>query len=189
MTDSEILQALKSGDSQGIRNMYEKYYYMIYSLVIRNSGTAQDAEDLFQEVLVVLIRNVRKQGFSLSAKLSSYLYAIGRKMWMYRLRSDKNTVDFELVDTQGYEEIDNPEILEKKEYEQKHHLMATLFKDLSEECQQIIRGFYYQNRPMKELAEELGYTDGSIRVKKNRCMNRFRKLVEAHPDYKLLQQS
>ena len=181
LSDHQIIQAIKSGDQEGIKQLYHQYFKMIANLILKNNGTREDAEDIFQEALVTLIIKVRQSDFELSSRLSSYIYAISRNMWLYRLRGEKklNLVDTEIQDQQMKE---NP-LPEPETFEEKHQIIARVFDQISLECQKILQGFYFEKKALKDIGAEMNYTEGSIRVKKSRCMDALKKKVEEHPDY------
>lgn len=182
LTDIEILDSIRTGDQSGINQVYKKYSTMIYQLILTNNGSQQDAEDIYHEALVTMISNIRTPGFALTAKLSSYLYSISRNLWLYKLRQRGNSkmVDTELPDHILHED----QVPEIEIFEEKHALIAKVFDSISPDCNQLLKSFYFDQKPLKDLAAEMGLTDGFIRIKKMRCMEALKKLVENHPDYK-----
>ncbi|MEP7268323.1 MAG: sigma-70 family RNA polymerase sigma factor [Saprospiraceae bacterium] len=179
-TENEIIEAIRSGQSDGIQQLYKRYYPMILNLIKLNGGKSQDAEDIFQEALISLISNIRKPGFTLTSKLSSYIYSICRNMWYYKIRGNKGTI----IDTEVLNSVpDIDHLPEMETFEEKHKLIAQVFENLNKECQQILHEFYFLDRPLKDIGVEMNYTEGSIRVKKSRCMASLKKFVEDHPQY------
>lgn len=184
MSDSQLIQAIKAGDQEGIKQLYHQYFKMIADLIQKNNGSREDAEDIFQESLITLITKIRSADFQLTARLSSFLYAISKNMWLYKLRGEKK---LHFIDTLTIEErLDESQVTDPESYEEKHILIAKLFDHISQECQKILKTFYFEKKALKDIGTEMNYTEGSIRVKKSRCMESLRKLVEDHPDYKRL---
>lgn len=180
-TDIQVIEAIKAGDPNAIKYLYTQYYSMIADFILKNSGLKEDAEDIFQETLISMISNIRKADFNLTSKLGSYLYSISRNMWLYRLRKIKSG-PFLIKD--NYETIeDESQIPEMELFEDRHHLIAKLFDKISVECQKILSGFYFEEKPLKDIGVQMNYTEGSIRVKKSRCMDSLKKLVEHDPAY------
>lgn len=180
-TDPQVILAIKSGDPEGIKSLYHQYYKMISEFILNNSGSKEDAEDIFQETLIALITKVRSSDFQLTSKLSSYIYSISRNMWLYRLRKIKHG-PFILKENQEAV-ADESLIPELEVFEDKHALIAKVFDKISVECQKILSGFYFEEKALKDIGVQMNYTEGSIRVKKSRCMDSLKKLVEEHPDY------
>ena len=56
-TDLEIWQAWRSGNSQAFGIFYDRYGELVYRLSLRILGSPQEAEDLTQEIFILLSRN------------------------------------------------------------------------------------------------------------------------------------
>lgn len=175
-----MLEALKAGKRQAFEDLYREYYKMIFKLITTNNGSSDDAQDIFQESLIVLVKNLRKEDFELKAKLGTYLYSIARNLWLYRLRGTKNIHNIALEDAGAQHlALDEEEIVRKRVNEKRYEVMADKLAELKADCRKIIVESFKKGRALKELAAEMGYTDAFIRVKKNRCMNEYRKRVQA----------
>src|SRR6478736_7164869 len=87
-TDSSLIQALKSGTNpdDAIRHLYRTQYRMVSAYIRQNSGTDQDAEDIFQEVILVFIDVLKKEKFRGESSVSTFLYALTRNIWLNELK-------------------------------------------------------------------------------------------------------
>lgn len=176
MKDQDILIELKSGRESAFRAVYREHFGMVRHLVVKNSGSDDDAGDIFQEGVIVLFEQVRKPDFRLTSSLKTYLYSICRNLWLKRLRAkgrDK-LVDFE-------QPITLPEV--DAEPDPTEHQLAILRKcltQLGDACKAILERYYYLNRSMEEIAAELGYTNAdTAKTQKYKCMQKLKKLAEA----------
>ena len=52
--EQELIKGLALDDKTAIEAIYKDNYGLIQNLVINNSGTEDDAKDIFQEALIVL---------------------------------------------------------------------------------------------------------------------------------------
>ena len=57
MKDQEIFERICQGDEKTLEVLYKKYYRMMTKMVISNSGTEQEAKDIYQDALVVFWQN------------------------------------------------------------------------------------------------------------------------------------
>ena len=62
--------AVKNTDPVTVRYLYTAFYPSIRRLILTNTGTEEDAKDIFQEVLIVLYRKVKEDEFILSSSLN-----------------------------------------------------------------------------------------------------------------------
>lgn len=184
MNENEMLKGIKEGSTEAFENLYKSYYPMVLQYVLKNNGKSEDAEDLFQETLLALVKNVRKPSFDLSSKISTYVHAIAKNKWLYRLRGNKKTRVVSIDQHEGMEIADE----EPKEdlFNDRHQLVSKVFAEISEECRTLLLGFYYKKKKLGELALEMNLTANFIKVKKHRCMTSLRTKVSNHPDFRTL---
>ena len=53
MNEKEIFERICKGDEKALEFLYQKYYRMMTKLVITNSGTEEEARDVYQDALIV----------------------------------------------------------------------------------------------------------------------------------------
>lgn len=179
--NSDFLNKLKTGNETAFRELYKSVFPPCSNLIINNSGTMNDARDIFQESLMILVKNLRKEGFELSCGIKTYLYSIMRNLWLKRLNK-KNKGGLSLVmddpsDTE-YILIQEDELEEKQEKEKQLDIVAEILKDFKEDCRKVLTAFYFKKQSMKEIAAAMDYTNQFIRVKKVRCMDALKKKVK-----------
>jgi RNA polymerase sigma factor (sigma-70 family) len=132
--------------------------------IAANSGTVDDAKDIFQDALVVLYKKVQSSGFVLSVPLRTYLQAIVKNLWWQELRRrNKIPVDFEpgdIVDVM-------PE--EGKDYD----LASAAFNLLGEKCRQLLILFYFKKKSFRQIASALAFGDEkTAKNQKYRCLQK-----------------
>lgn len=179
MTD-DLLTKFKRNDGSAIKEIYRLVFPACSQLIINHHGTMDDARDIFQEALIILHRNVRRKDFTLNCTSKTYIYSIVRNLWMQRQQQYQKK-GLELIMDEPEKEfviIQQDELEFKKEMEQKHTIIAQCMNMLKEDCQKILLGFYYKKQSLTELAEELGYSNNFIKVKKGRCMKTLREKAQ-----------
>lgn len=144
MNEIELVDQLKKGANKAYEHAYRQFFHMIRDYITKNNGSTEDAHDIFQETLIVLVKQLRKPEFELKAKVSTYLYAIARKMWLYKLRGKKevDSLDAREDKEKLLGETDLEGITLKQVFEEKHELVQKVLKTLTAECQKVIIGFY-----------------------------------------------
>ena len=95
ISDNTLLDQLKNEDNASFEILYKFYYPSIEAHITQNFGNTEDAEDVFQEAIIVLLQKVRQENFVLTSSLKTYLFAIARNLWLKRLRDNKrNLISF-----------------------------------------------------------------------------------------------
>jgi RNA polymerase sigma factor (sigma-70 family) len=173
MDKKEIdLESIKLGKSQAIRALYENSFSSCARLIMNNSGSLEDAQDLFQEAIIVFIQKLKKPKFQLTASPSTFIYAIVRNLWLKQLRKNGKKALLIVDDEEKHLQIPAVEDIEEVYLKENKHLaIEDAIKSLSEECQSIIMHYYFNKLSLGRIAELLNYSKNFIKVKKKRCMD------------------
>jgi RNA polymerase sigma factor (sigma-70 family) len=177
--DPIFLEKLRQGDGRAIKELYNIAYMSCANMITNNSGSDEDARDMFQEALLVFIKKLHTSDFKLTAQPKTYIYAVCRNLWLKQLQKRKKT--------KGTIQLDDPNNLvhlvqvdgieEKKEIEVKHELISEILSQINEDCKQLLISFYFKKMPLKEIALVMDYSSGFVKVKKKRCMDALKKKV------------
>jgi RNA polymerase sigma-70 factor, ECF subfamily len=90
--DATLLAAVRSGDEQGMAQLYERYSSIIYSVALRVLGDTGAAEDVLQEVFMQLWRT--PDGFDASrGSFAGWLAVIARNRAIDSLRKRRPETD------------------------------------------------------------------------------------------------
>lgn len=182
-SDDELIAALKTenGIDNAIRFIYRTHYRLLEGLVLTNSGSKIDAQDLIQEVLMLFIDMVQKDKYRGEASVKSFLYTIARNLWITELRKrgsdSKRNELFEINREQVEEDISG--YLTRKEA---HQTVIDLFDQLGERCKQILTLFYYDNLSVKDILKQTNYENEQVlRNRKYKCLKALTDMVQQSP--------
>src|SRR3954462_110814 len=89
MDEKEIFERISKGDEKTLEFLYKKYYRMMTKLVITNSGTEDEARDVYQDALVVFWQKATSGNLVLTSKISTYIYSICQNLWRKELDRKK----------------------------------------------------------------------------------------------------
>jgi len=87
-TDAELLQLMSSGDESAFATLYRRHQGLVYRFALLMSGSANIAEEVTQEVFLMLIRN--PNGFDATrGPLLAYLYGVARNHVLTFLKRER----------------------------------------------------------------------------------------------------
>ena len=143
----------------------------------------EDIDDIFQESLVVLMQKVKdgKVVCSHEGTLFSYLVQIGKLTACNMIRKKRahsldDTVTFSLYIHNGEDEGDELGVEEKQQMQ--NNFLDKLFSRIPSECSTLLKHFYWNHKPMDEIASILGMRNAdSVKSKKSKCMNRIKEIA------------
>ena len=176
--EENIIQAIRIGDNQAIERIYKLCYPPIARMIIDNQGSTQEAEDIFQETVMVLYDRVTKSNdFHLTSKLQTFLYAIAKRLWLKQLTRGKTRYHTDSVDDYLDLLIAEEAIEEHKVLESKLAHMESAMLALGEPCKSILHDFYIKNKSMSAIAEKFGYTNpDNAKNQKYKCLQRLKRI-------------
>ncbi|MFM1858476.1 MAG: hypothetical protein RLZ05_1536 [Bacteroidota bacterium] len=175
LIDNDLLKGLAEGDRKSIELIYKSHFNMIQTLVINNSGSIDDARDIFQEALVVLYEKVRMGSFELNCQLKTYLYSVCKRLWLKRLQQSSRYVaaDMEVESTVSVEE--DITVHEKRDAD--YELMNKAIGSLGEPCKSLLEAYYINKMNMQDIASQFGYTNAdNAKNQKYKCLMRLKKI-------------
>jgi len=139
----------------------------------KNSGKTADAEDIFQESLMVLFRALHNKNHKPITNVCGYLFKTAKNLWLDRLRKEKKNVQ----KLNEFLTTNLPPTFQGITREVLNQTIWTAFKQLSDKCQKILLAKHVYKVPLKEVAEELGYTYSTVRFNSSQCMENLRQLL------------
>lgn len=173
MTDEEIIQALQQGDQTSALKKLYQYYPAVRQMILQNSGNRHDAEDIYQEALIILCRKVKEKDFQLTSGLKTFLFAISRLQWMNELRKRKKKLLKDEMAPSTEAEVN--ELSGYLREEEKFKKAETALMKLGDKCKKLLQLFYAQKKTFKEIADQLDFSNEKIaKNQKYRCMEKAR---------------
>ncbi|MBP6024064.1 MAG: sigma-70 family RNA polymerase sigma factor [Ferruginibacter sp.] len=173
-----LLKGLAANDKLAIETIYRDNYAMIQAFILNNSGSHDDARDIFQEAMIVLFEKTRTETFELSSQLKTYIYSVCRRLWLKKL-NQMNRYSGRLDNMEETIPVDEDmELHEKRDTD--FTLMENAMSKIGEPCKSLLDAYYIQKKHMQEIAADFGYTNAdNAKTQKYKCLMRLKKLFFA----------
>lgn len=184
--DEEVVANLRTGQrmDETIKAIYRNHFEVLSRYITNNSGSRQDAEDMFQEVVVNFIELVQKDKFRGESGIRTFLFSMNRHTWLNELkRRGRATVREEKFE-KGQErvELDTSHLIAGRE---EKAAIASLVAALGDTCKKILTLFYYENLSMKEILDATDYENEQVvRNKKYKCLKQLEQMFNEKPHLK-----
>lgn len=174
MNDAALLEQLHKEQDTAYQVLYLDYYPVVVRYVMANNGTQDDAADLFQDLLLVLVNKLRSDHFELTAKLKTYILAIAKNLWLKRLRNSHWTLSVETIQDQRFmQEMHQAIEQERSLFERIQFLLPKITKH----CQQMIDDIFFKDKSIDEIQQQYGYTSRhNAQNQKHKCVEQIRKV-------------
>lgn len=166
LRDEQIIDGLRNRDNKTVQYIYDHYFRMCQYIVSSNNGSDEDAKDIFQEAIIIVIEKVSKFNFELTSQFQTFLFAIINNLWKLQLLKRRNADQF-LAMQAHFDSVHN-ELIENYDQQLSSSLLWKCFNMLEKECKTILN-LWWKGYPQKEIAEVLSYKYGYLRRKKMNC--------------------
>ncbi len=176
-SDAKILDLLRAGDDEGLVILYEANRKPIRAFITRNSGTQDDAEDLLQEAVIILWERVRTNRFEYTARLSTFIYATVKNLWLRRLARMRRESPADIETQTGrIEDASSLDIMiESEEARIIHEALVTL----GDPCKTLLILFYWEEQTMEQIATTLHFANAATaKAKKYQCKKALEKILK-----------
>lgn len=184
--DSKILKQLKNGDlNKAAENLYQ-YFGSVYSVVKQKGASIDEAKDLFQDAIMVVIKKVVEENEEITSSLKTYITTICKYQWNNKINKLSNRKTIHI--TSDYSFTDDDESKNFDEEEARFSLVEKALDEIGEKCKSILNMFYINHNSMEEIAETMGFSSiNSAKTQKYKCIEKARKLVSENTENSLNQ--
>jgi len=148
--------------------LYQKAFSPVARYVARMGGSLDEAQDIFQDTLVIYYEKVSSATDTGIVNEKAYLLGIAKKQWLqhYKAGSKQQPLnDFDTV-AMADEKLASGKLLKYLETAGKR-------------CMELLKAFYYDHLPVGQLATKFGYSGThSATVAKYKCLEKVRETVK-----------
>ena len=185
MTDSQLIFGILQNDERAwryiCREMKAGFASILSQTFLAAKISNEDIEDLFQDSLLVLMQRV-KSGDVVSSRegaLFSYLVQIGKLTGCNLLRKKRTLVSDDAVTfSLNLHNIEESDISVDEKQQMQNDFLDKVLDLLPTECRTLLKHFYWNHKPMDEIASILGMRNAdSAKSKKSKCMNKVKEIA------------
>ncbi|MBK6930670.1 MAG: sigma-70 family RNA polymerase sigma factor [Saprospirales bacterium] len=185
--DETLLRAIqgeRSGRDAALRHIFQhpEWNKAVDLFVRQYGGNTHDADDVFQEAVIQLDKNIRLNRFEGNSALKTYFVAIAKRIWWKMLERRRSTDELQAHHIDGIDEAPDLRLMSE---ERKSYLRAALGQ-IGARCKEILQ-LYQLDYSMEEIASAVGLSNPEMAKKEAyRCRMRLRQFFENNGDWKAL---
>lgn len=177
-----LLDAFLNNEEVPLREFYIAEYPKTKYYVLKNGGTLDNVNDVFQEAYFACWKKLSTGKFKPKnkAEIEAYLFTIAKNKWIdqTRLVSRKKTIS---IDEKMYhlKADDTNDTSEMAENEERLSITLAAFENLGQACKELLTQFYFHKISLREIAEKLNMEEASAKNKKYRCIQKLKELANS----------
>jgi RNA polymerase sigma factor (sigma-70 family) len=180
----EILDGIRQNDVEILQYVYKTFYPQVKYFIKVNSGVEDDAQDIFQEAIIIIFRKLKNEQLNISCTFNTYLYSVCKLLWLKQLEKRKAKKELS-IDKGNYIELpDDTQVM--MEYSERYRLYQDYFKKLSNDCRKVLE-LSLQKVPLKKIAVIMGYkSEKYAKKRKFTCKEKLIENIKSDPKFKEL---
>jgi len=180
--DSEILLCLRTGKNEKVlKHLYKVIFPKIRKYILANSGSADDALDIFQDAIVVLCKQVRAGKFDNRYEVEGFLFTVCRNLWINKAKKESRMIALKDQEIHDTEHDFTHDIITHE----KAHTLKEMIRKLGEKCYQLLQLAVYQQTDNSEICTIMGFaTVNAVKTQKYKCKQKLLEIIKSDPSYR-----
>ncbi len=180
----DLLNGIRRNDTIILQYIYKSFYSKINFFIKRNNGDDDDANDIFQEAIIIIYRKLKAGDLILDCSFETYLYSVCRLLWLKQLEKRKQEKE-KIKDNHEYNDEIYDDNLEKViDQNERYRLYQKHFINLGNDCQKILQ-LYFEKVPLKNIAQIMGFkSEKYAKKRKFKCKDYLIQSIKQDIEYK-----
>ncbi|MEO8517084.1 MAG: sigma factor, partial [Flavobacterium sp.] len=137
--DQQYINGLLQNNSSVIQTIYKNFAPKVKNYIRNNSGDDDDAQDIIQEVLIIIYNQAKTNKLQLTCPFDAYFFLLCKRRWLNELKKPHNK-EVTISDDNVY--IDEPVqnmVSQTEVFDEKQSLFDEMFQKLGEKCQELLK--------------------------------------------------
>jgi len=152
--------------------VYKKAFTRVAAFVSQMGGSFEDAKDIFHDALVIYFELILQRHVEILVSEEVYILGIAKHLWMRIYNTPKVNISLTEIENEISIPDDYFPTVENKR-------LLRFLESAGKKCMDLLRTFYYEQLPFKQLAIKLGYSnEHSATVQKYKCLEKIRETIK-----------
>lgn len=173
--DFELIKKFLNGDESAFNKLVLKYQERIYLLARRMTGNHLDADEVVQEVLIVLYKKLKTFEFKSSFYTWLYRITVTRSLNLIKRRSIKEYLPLKNLFSKKNESDDPVMSYESKE---KILLLENVLQKIPAKQREVFILRNFEQLDYEEISEITGTSVGALKANYFHALNKVKELVK-----------
>ena len=179
-TEQQWLAALRAGDENALRRIFDRHYPLLLGDVYRIVPDEDSCQDIAQEVFVELWR--KRSELDIHTSLRAYLRRAAVNRALNFIKTNRRFVYDESDIPDDTADFSARDISRKKEQETLEAALHTAIEALPEKCRVVFSLSRFEHKSHREIADQLGISVKTIENQITKAMKMLREALVRHAD-------
>ncbi|MEJ5050659.1 sigma-70 family RNA polymerase sigma factor [Chryseobacterium culicis] len=173
-TNSLAVDDFKKDSNIAFGILYQQYFGYTKNFILKNKGNLEDAEDIFQDALLILYEKLNADDFKVQTCLGNYIIGIVKNLWFKKLKNRNFYVESPESYFMEHQEEISDAIENERYYWEK---LVGYIKSISSHCQNLIHDIFIENKSIEEIQDKYQYSSKhNAQNQKYKCVEQIKKI-------------
>ncbi|HAE68706.1 MULTISPECIES: RNA polymerase sigma factor [Sphingobacterium] len=175
MTDSQLIDSLKTDGQEGFVAIYRKFYKQLLFFILGYLKENRVAEEIVADVFVKVWE--RRSDFHTMENLKAFIYISAKNASLNVIRSERSKGIHESLT--NYEDllVDDRDVFSKMIHAELIHSIFIEVGKLPEKQREVFNMTYLEDKTVEEIAEELQMSPTAVYTNRSRAIHTIRTLL------------
>ncbi len=171
-SDQQLVAQLQANEREGFTFLYRHSYPAVERYVRQNQGTTDEANDVFQDTLLILLTNAREPDFKLTASLKTYVFSISKHLWLKHLKQKSRHISIEADELAEKDDESASVSANSSAFD----VIGAVLSSVTARCLALLTALFFERKSIDTLVNEAGYTNRhTAQNQKYKCLEQARK--------------
>jgi len=167
---------LRGEDNQVLEYLYESVLPKIRTYLTNNSGNKEEADDIFQDVVINVYRKIKTKEIADIENVEGYIYLACKNLWINRTSKLNKSNSLDTVNE--FENFESDALHSMIDNEKKT-AFKSLLEQVGERCKDLLFNVIYHQLTMEEIAEKMSFANANAaKAHHYRCKQKLVELLE-----------
>ncbi len=183
--DQYLIEGLLQNNSAVIQTIYKNFAPKVIHYIKINNGDVDHAQDVIQEVLMVIYNQAKTKDLRLTCPFEAYFFLLCKRKWLNELKKSSHkqvTIQDNIL---SIDESVTQMVLMTEDFDERQALFDQMFQKLGEKCRELLK-LSFVAKTLDEVADKLNVSYAYVRKKKSLCTGQLTELIQQSSQYKSL---
>ena len=171
----------KRQNDKALSYLYTHTLKKVKIYILSNSGNLDDANDIFQDAVILFFKSVIENKFEANCSVDAYIFTISKNLWINTAKRKRKLVHIDIEDQHISNDFNTQ--LDTLISKEKRTAINIAYSKLDEGCRKMLGLIAYEKLSMKELKEKMKLTsENAAKTMHYRCKQAFHKIIKENSE-------
>lgn len=175
LNDFELVDLVKSGDEKAFREVYDRYWDLLYIIARNRLNNEPESEEIVQEIFLDFWS--KRDSFELTKGLENYFSVAVKYKVINRLVKKAKVLQYEKEYKSIHQEADNS-FLHLLDYKEMKQQLSALIGSLPDKCRRVFQLRHEKGYTLRQIAEEMEISEKTVEAHLTKARKTLRNAIE-----------